>query len=557
MGFLNLKKKVTIRVSIIGLITLLILITSVTILSVSAGFYRNSINWVIEVLTQKMTHSLQVQLIRETESGMDVGKVRAVLDNFHVSENGKVFLLDKNEKILAASERIAGDVVPSRFHEGEHYIGLVEDPLIVESFEKYLSNERKKNRSVLKRKFDHFDYWYEFRKYTAIYTKVKLANKDYLAVILYPYKDFFSSFTRNNIILFSLVLFFVVLALYISMQLSKRISVPLTKLAEDTLKIKDLDLSSESVIKSSLIEVEKMSEAINNMKSGLRSFQKYVPADLVRQLIQLHHEASLGGVKKEVTIFFADIAGFTSVSEALTAEKLVEWLGEYLAAVTGTLVKHNATVDKYIGDAVMAFWNAPLEDNSHAQNACLAALAFQQKLEELRKKSANASMANTYSRIGINTGEVVVGNIGYENRMDYTVIGDAVNLASRLEAMNKMYDTWIMLGEATKNQVGDKFELRQLDRVAVKGKTQGVNIYELLGVRGAVPVELLAARDQYEKALNHYFNREFQVAITGFEELLKAGPENKAALVLLSRSEELINQGLTKDWDGVYIAKEK
>ena len=144
MGFLNLNKKVTIRVSIIGLITLLILVTAVTILSVSAGFYRNSINWVIEVLTQKMTYSIQVQLTKETEDGMDLPKVRQVLDNFHVSDNGKVFLLDRNEKILAASERKSGEVIPARFHEGEHYIGLVDDPLIVESFQKYLSNERKK-----------------------------------------------------------------------------------------------------------------------------------------------------------------------------------------------------------------------------------------------------------------------------------------------------------------------------------------------------------------------------------------------------------------------------
>ena len=155
----------------------------------------------------------------------------------------------------------------------------------------------------MKRKFDHFDYWHKFRKYTGIYTELKLVGQDYLVVILYPYRDFFSSFTRNNIILFSLVLFFVGLALYISMQLSKRISVPLTKLADDTLKIKDLDLSAESVIKSSLIEVEKMSEAINNMKSGLRSFQKYVPADLVRQLIRLNHEATLGGEKKSSPCF--------------------------------------------------------------------------------------------------------------------------------------------------------------------------------------------------------------------------------------------------------------
>ena len=557
MGFLDLNKKVTIRVSIIGLITLLILVTAVTILSVSAGFYRNSINWVIEVLTQKMTYSIQVQLTKETEDGMDLPKVRQVLDNFHVSDNGKVFLLDRNEKILAASERKSGEVIPARFHEGEHYIGLVDDSLIVESFQKYLSNERKKNRAVVKRKFDHFDYWHKFRKYTGIYTELKLVGQDYLVVILYPYRDFFSSFTRNNIILFSLVLFFVGLALYISMQLSKRISVPLTKLAEDTLKIKDLDLSAESVIKSSLIEVEKMSEAINNMKSGLRSFQKYVPADLVRQLIRLNHEATLGGEKKELTMFFSDIAGFTSVSEALTAEKLVEWLGEYLAAVTETLVKHNGTVDKYIGDAVMAFWNAPLEDNNHAENACLAALAFQEKLSELRKASKSQSMANTYSRIGVNTGEVVVGNIGYEKRMDYTVIGDAVNLASRLEAMNKMYGTWIMLGEATREQVKDKFELRQLDRVAVKGKTQGVNIYELLGVRGAVPAGLLQARDQYEQALQHYFNQEFEQAIAGFEALVAAGPENTAAQVLLTRSRELSNAGSTPGWDGVYIAKEK
>src|SRR6185437_1039257 len=186
--------------------------------------------------------------------------------------------------------------------------------------------------------------------------------------------------------------------------------------------------------------------------SGLRSFGAYVPRDLVRAVLASGERAELGGKTKELTIFFSDLAGFTTLSETLAPEALVELLGGYFDEMTRVIQSHGGTIDKFIGDAIMAFWNAPGDEPDHAARACQAALDCQAKLDAMRR--ADARLAGLQARIGLATGSVLVGNIGASDRMNYTVMGDTVNLASRLEGLNKAYGTPIMIAETTFAKAG-------------------------------------------------------------------------------------------------------
>jgi adenylate cyclase len=209
-----------------------------------------------------------------------------------------------------------------------------------------------------------------------------------------------------------------------------------------------------------------------------QAFSNYVSSDIVKAIIDNPSALALGGEKKEATIMFADINGFTTVSEALDPEQLVSVLNNYFNGITNVVLENKGTLDKYIGDAVMAFFGAPIHFDDHAQKACAAALTLNSRLNN-PENASNSNLVFKGITLGVNSGDVVVGNIGSEERFDYTVIGDAVNLASRVEALNKVYKTNIIIGENTKKQLDtDSFLTRELDFVKVKGKLQAISIYE-------------------------------------------------------------------------------
>ncbi|MCP4137003.1 MAG: adenylate/guanylate cyclase domain-containing protein [bacterium] len=550
------KKKVTIRLSLVFLITVLIVATAATLLFVTNRFNNNSKNWVLEVLSQKMS----LYVIDKVTAGIipdeEFSSAKKSIDKNDISPNSKIFLLDESYAVIASAEKKEGTLL-SRSYRNKN-MGDIDDPLVSKSFKKFLKNEKKKKRKLFKRKFDHFQFWHKGRKYISIYKPYSLNNGEKrFAAIVFPYRDFFTSMTRNNIWLYGLSGLFVLIAIFISMRISKRISYPLTLLAKETDKIRNFELDSEQHIESPLDEVEVMSNAIDNMRSGLRSFKKYVPSDLVKELIRLNKEATLGGEKKNLTVFFSDIAGFTSISEKLSPEVLVEFLGEYLGEMTEIILDNRGTVDKYIGDCVMAFWGAPEEFEDHALWACKSALLYQARLKELGKKWISEGKPDFNSRIGLNTGDIIVGNMGYEKRMNYTVIGDAVNLASRLEAQNKVYGTDIMLGEETYEVVKDFMETRFLDIVAVKGKEKGVKVYELICEKGDIDGPRAEHRAQYEKALNLYLKKDFSEAMKNFEEAYKMNADDIASKVFIGRCKSFIETPPPAGWEGVYVAKEK
>ncbi|MBW2994171.1 adenylate/guanylate cyclase domain-containing protein, partial [Candidatus Woesearchaeota archaeon] len=210
------------------------------------------------------------------------------------------------------------------------------------------------------------------------------------------------------------------------------------------------------------------------------AFSKYVAPAVVDELMKDPSKLKLGGARKEITVFFSDIRGFTTISEKLTPEKLVHVLNEYLTAMTDIVMKHSGVVDKYIGDAIMAFWGAPLVQPNHAEMACNTSLDMMTKLGELQKKWAKEKFPEINIGIGLNTGHAVIGNMGSYERFDYTAMGDTINLGSRLEGLTKSYRVWIIASESTKKAVKGKFVFRKLDLVRVKGKKKPITIYELV-----------------------------------------------------------------------------
>lgn len=320
---------------------------------------------------------------------------------------------------------------------------------------------------------------------------------------------------------------------------SRRASRPLVELQREARAMGRLELTPTNPPLSYIREIRDLGSAMAVMKTNLRSFRKYVPADLVGDLVRSGREAMLGGERINATIYFSDIANFTPVAEQLRPEEIVEHLGAYLQAMSDGIAQHGGTVDKFIGDAVMAFWNAPRLNPAHAADACRAALANQRHLDRLNEQWRAAGKPVFRTRIGLHTGPVVVGNIGSEHRMNYTVIGDTVNLASRLEVLNKHYDTRILISETTLVAAGAAVRARPVDCTNVKGKTATVTVYELLSEAEAETPEQADSRRQTEEAFAHYQRGDHARAAALYRDLLKRWPADGVATVLLKRCEDL------------------
>src|ERR1700722_7694978 len=263
-----------------------------------------------------------------------------------------------------------------------------------------------------------------------------------------------------------------------------------------------------------------------------------------------------GGEVKELTVMFSDIRDFTTLSEGLTPDELVNLLNEYLSAMTDILFRNFGTLDKYIGDAIMAFWGSPFPQQDHALHACRCALEMIAGLEELNRKWADQGRRQIAIGIGLNTGPVNVGNMGSDKRLAWTVMGDNVNLASRLEGMTKEYRNRVIISEFTYAQVANQFVGRVVDRIRVKGKKKPVVIYELLGpVSQRQNYEALLTK--YNAALNVYRSHNWREAAGALGELLIEYPDDGPTQILLQRAIEFLEEPPDSDWDGVYVMKAK
>jgi adenylate cyclase len=283
----------------------------------------------------------------------------------------------------------------------------------------------------------------------------------------------------------------------------------------------------------------------------MRLFGQYVPKELVAEMSKSPENFSLEGESRNMTVLFSDVRGFTSISEGMQPKELTKLMNEYMTPMTDVIQKHRGTIDKYIGDAIMAFWGAPLHDDEHARNALLATLDMQKTIDQLRPQFIQKGWPEIRIGIGINSGIMRVGNMGSDFRMAYTVMGDAVNLASRLEGLTKQYGVGIIVGETTRNAVSG-VEFRELDRVRVKGKDQPVTIYEPVGLETQIDQATKEELRSFDEVLALYRAMSWNAAERQLLGLQKNFPDKYIYKLYLERIHYLRHTPPPSDWDGVF-----
>ncbi|MFA6583143.1 MAG: adenylate/guanylate cyclase domain-containing protein, partial [Elusimicrobiaceae bacterium] len=282
------------------------------------------------------------------------------------------------------------------------------------------------------------------------------------------------------------------------------------------------------------------------------TFGQYLSPAVVDVLVKDPGKLKLGGEKRDMTVFFLDIAKFTSISEKLTPEELTDMLNKLLTALTNVIMENDGVVDKYIGDCIMAFWNAPLDDPGHRVKGCIAAAKCQEAMQKLTEEYFNAMPIKPQARIGLNSGFMVVGNMGSEKRFSYTVIGDEVNLASRLEGANKFFGSKIMVSEACYAGARDVVAARELGRVRVVGKNIPIKVYELFGLKETLPAEKNELLKVYGEGVALFGARDFAGAAAKFEAALKLSPDDKVSDFYIKQCEQNIKTPPPAEWDGVF-----
>jgi adenylate cyclase len=283
-----------------------------------------------------------------------------------------------------------------------------------------------------------------------------------------------------------------------------------------------------------------------------RMFGQYMSGAVIDHLLSHPEKLQLGGERRRVTLFFSDLAGFTTISERLSPETVVGLLNDYLSSMTEIILDEAGTVDKFEGDAIMAFWGAPLDQPDQARRACRAALRQQAALKELNLQFASLNLPPLSMRIGLHTGDAIVGNLGSEKRFDYTVIGDTVNLASRLEGVNKFYGSHVMASEVTVAACDGGVEFRELDLVAVKGKERAVRVFEVLGLTGELSPETIRRRQNFAAGLELYRQGRFPEAQARFEAILAENPGDGPAKTFLARCQRFQSTPPPVPWDMVF-----
>ncbi|MBU4343873.1 MAG: adenylate/guanylate cyclase domain-containing protein [Proteobacteria bacterium] len=287
------------------------------------------------------------------------------------------------------------------------------------------------------------------------------------------------------------------------------------------------------------------------------AFSTYLAPEVVKQLIESPEKLVLGGEERIITAFFSDIQGFTSISEGLAPEELVELLNEFLTEMTSIILKYKGTVDKFEGDAIIAFFGAPNELENQEEIACMACIDMQKRLSELREGWKISGKPELYMRIGLCTGQAVVGNMGSKTRMDYTMMGDTVNVAARLEGVNKIYGIYTLISETTYNESGNKIIAREIDSINVVGKKKPVTVYQLLGYQKDIDEHMNKTIDNYSNGLYAYRNQDWEKAGSFFKMVLELTPDDGPSKVMLLRCDEYKINPPPKDWDGSFTMKTK
>lgn len=462
------------------------------------------------------------------------------LQGLDLSANGVVFILNRHRQFVA-------------FPDAERLVEQVEDSyrpvLAVELNERWITDGI---RNFEDSGEESFSYSSGKQRYYARFTPFPPAfGKEWMIVAMLPEDDFLGSIDSVTLKIVVISAIILLIAILLGLYFSRNLSRPIERLTREVEQIHRFQFSDEPALVSHIKEIQTMSDSFEAMKHALKAFRLFVPADLVRQLIESGEEVKPGGKEREVTLFFSDIEGFTTIAEQIPARELLVDLSDYFEGVTGVIAAEGGTVDKYIGDAVMALWGAPIGDEEHALHACRAALRCQREIAHFNQQRMDSGKSPFKTRIGIHTGFSIVGNMGSSERLNYTALGDNVNLASRLEGLNKRYRTSIIISQGSYRYVRQYFLLRPLDHIAVVGKSNSVLIYELMGDGDSENYELLKKRAELStQAYNLYLQREWAQALELYNELLQLDADDGPVAIFIERCKNLLENDPGSGWSG-------
>ncbi|WP_289295131.1 adenylate/guanylate cyclase domain-containing protein [uncultured Reyranella sp.] len=348
----------------------------------------------------------------------------------------------------------------------------------------------------------------------------------------------------------------VLLAILGALAASLIVSRSIARIALKTERIRQLDFSDRQPVRSRIREIVRLSDAVENMREGLEIFGRYVSKDLVQQIMRSPESSGVGGTRREITVMFTDIEGFSLLSETMEPELLTSRLSRYFEALGSAISANRGMIDKYIGDSIMAFWNAPATDPEHIANACRGALQAAAAGRALSEKWRDRGRPGFRTRFGLHTGPAVVGNVGARERINYTLVGQVANQASRLEGMNKVYGTEILASGEIARPTSELFVWRHIDRVVAVGTTEAHDVYEPLGeiATEAEHAPFLAA---WEAARAAYVDGRFDAALGGFRAAAAMREEDAACRVFIARCEKFLKDGAPAGWDGTWYMDQK
>lgn len=377
-------------------------------------------------------------------------------------------------------------------------------------------------------------------RYMASFTPLPATfHSDWTIGVIADTEDFVGPLRRASVHILLVGAVIVLLAACGTMLLSRLLTHPIARLIEETVLIRDLALHEPVTVKTHITELTQLNDALDSMKSALRSFGIYVPKELVRRLVASGSEVHLGGLRQPVTMLFSDLAGFTHTSESMAPENVLAQLSDYFDAMGQAIEENGGTIDKYVGDAIMALWNAPLADPDHAAHACRAMLACRAAEQRLNEDFVRRGLPPLHTRLGLHSGPVVVGNVGSHNRMQYTALGSAVNLASRVEGLNKKFGTQLLITGAVEEQVRGSFLLRPFGPVVASGTSVPVQLFELIDHGDAATPAVAEQLASWQVAFDAYLAGRWRTAAAGFEGFLARWPDDKAAALFLAHCRTL------------------
>ncbi len=506
--------------------------------------------YLYETLDLGLTYAVPVynqdrQLIKVMSADITVNKISDLLLHQKASRSGINFIVTPDGTLVGYPD--ASKIVLTNSKQPQiARLEQVGEPSLITAYQLY----QKSHESHLFFTFENIDYIAHFTPFP------QASGKDWILGVVVPADDFIGPIKQTSREVWMISLFILALASVILVVFSHKISYPIERLAGQMRRIRTLDIEEESPIESNLQEISQMDDALRAMKEGLNSFSKFVPKTLVQRMIASGQEAKLGGERKRLTFLFSDIEGFTTISEKTPSDILIKHLSEYLSELSTIIIHHHGTIDKYIGDSIMAFWGAPERDEQQVYHACQAVWLCSRRLHDLNVEWARQGRSIMVTRFGLHQGEAIVGNVGSADRLNYTVIGDNVNLGSRLESINKMYGTHVIASETVYEKAKDKFLFRILDKVAVKGKNNGIKIYEMVGKYNDTSGMSVSAQDiscavKTQVAFETYAKGQWIDAERLYQELLDENSADHIATLYLARIAEFKINPPPKDWGGV------